>query len=81
MNQHGSFLCEELLPRPISILGAAPAPWFCWEAHGNCTLDVKGKGVKEGMSEGRMENPWESRNGAHRPCAREEAARGAGSSA
>lgn len=25
MNQHGSFLCEELLPCPISILEAAPA--------------------------------------------------------
>lgn len=25
MDQHGSFLCEELLPCPISILEAAPA--------------------------------------------------------
>lgn len=25
MNQHASFLCEELLPCPISILEAAPA--------------------------------------------------------
>lgn len=32
MNQHGSFLCEELLPSPISILEAAPATLLLWES-------------------------------------------------
>lgn len=31
MNQHGSFLCEELLPCPISILEAAPATMLLLE--------------------------------------------------
>lgn len=31
MNQHGSFLCEELLPCPISILEAAPATMLLQE--------------------------------------------------
>lgn len=81
MNQHASFPCEELLPCPTSILEAAPAALFSWEAQRNCALDMKGKGVKVEMREREgWKMPLESSDGMHEPCVREETACGAGSS-
>jgi len=58
MNQHGSFLCEELLPCPISILAAAPATLLLLEG----TQDMHPKYKRErcesgGERERKTENP------------------------
>ena len=80
MNQHGSFLCEELLHCPISILEAAPATLLLLEG----TQELHPKHERERGESGGERERWKippvNRNETRKPCVRKETACGVGSS-
>lgn len=82
MNQHGSCLCEELLPHPVSKLEAAPAALRLPEGmlQGNKDLlpeNEREKGLKQ-RRQGKL--PSTNSSEVHGQCFGKETACGAGSS-